>query len=137
MSTLKQKKLAKELVNNMKSNDPKTAGQILENIGYSKAIAKNPKMAIETVGVQEELEVLGFTEEAAKGVVASIMHHSENDMARLKASDQIFKVVGSYAPERRENLNVNLTANTESTKEEQEIVQKAEEDLMMLYAEKE
>ena len=127
MPTLKQKKLAKEIVENLESSEPKSAGEILESIGYSKAIAKNPKMAIEGKGVQEELEVLGFSEEAAKGVVASILHHSDNDMARLKASDQMFKVLGSYAPEKRENVNLNLNSNI--TPKSQALAKQYEEEM--------
>jgi hypothetical protein len=135
ITTTRQKRLAKNIVDSLQNNGEDTAKAIVEKSGYTGATLKNPKQVISRAGVQEELQVLGFTEEAAKGVVASILHHSDNDMARLKASDQIFKVLGSYAPVKNENTNVNL--NVEITPQEEEIAKKANEDLKKLYGEKE
>lgn len=108
MPTIKQKKLAQELVNNLQKPIPDTAGQILEKIGYSKGIQKSPSQVIDTPGVKKALEDLGFTEEFAKKKVVEIMQTSENEMAVLKGAEQIFKVHGSYAAEKHTNLNVNL-----------------------------
>lgn len=107
MPTLKQRKLAEAIVEGMQQAIPPTAGQMLENVGYSKHLAKQPGRVIAQEGVQEALNDLGFTEDAAKGVVVSIMHESENDMARLSATNQVFKVLGSYAPEKTANFNAN------------------------------
>lgn len=134
MATIKQKRLAKEIISSLNQDTPIPSQVMMERAGYGKGVSKTPKRAIESKGVQEELQVLGFSEEAAKGVVASILHHSDNDMARLKASDQIFKVLGSYAPEKRENVNLNL--NAQSSPQEEEIAKKANEDLRKLYGEK-
>lgn len=132
MATQKQKKLAREIVKNLELDSPKTLGELVENGGYAEVMKKNPKRVIDAKGVKDELEVLGFTEEAAKGVVASILHHSDNDMARLKAADQIFKVQGSYAPEKHQNMNVNVDIGKQDPKEEQ-IILNAEEELKKLY----
>lgn len=110
MSTLKQKELAKAIVENAQSVTPKTAGQLLENIGYSKSTAKAiPGEIIEAKGVQEELVRLGFTEDKAKETVAKIMNDESVDPnSRLKAADMTFKVHGSYAPDKSLNLNMNV-----------------------------
>lgn len=113
MSTLQQKKVAKRIVEAMKSDVPVTGGDILENVGYSKAIVKNPKMVLESAGVKEALNELGFNEQSAKKVVEEIMLDSDVEPnARLKATDQVFKVHGSYAPEK--SVSLNMTVDTKS-----------------------
>ena len=58
MGTIKQKKAAEEIAKSMKWKESKTAGEILEKVGYSEAIAKNPKMVLESEGFLEEFEKL-------------------------------------------------------------------------------
>lgn len=109
MATVRQKKIAKLIVENARLDKPLNAGQMLEKVSYGK-ISKQPSRILESKGVKAELEILGFTEEAAMKVVQSIMHDDNVDpSARLKATDQVFKVRGTYAPERKiiANLNVN------------------------------
>lgn len=113
MSTQRQKKLAKAIVENLESKQPITAGELLENVGYSKNTAEaKPGEIMEQKGVQEELENLGFTEFNAKSVVASIMNNEgEKSTDRLKAAEMTFKVHGSFAPEKSINLNAIATYN--------------------------
>lgn len=111
MATLKQKQTAKEIINNMRRNKPMPAGRMLENIGYSEAIAKNPKYVLESKGVKEELAKLGFTEENAKKIVAEILGaefpiNKITAADKLRAAELIFKVVGSFAPEKVEQKKV-------------------------------
>src|SRR5665213_2751507 len=48
-----------------------------------------------------ELEILGFNENSAKRVVGEILtDETIEPQHRLKASEQVFKVQGSYAPEK-------------------------------------
>jgi len=102
MPTLKQKKLAKEIVTNLAANKPKTAGELLEKVGYAKNTAEaKPGEMMERKGVIEELKKLGFDEDNAKRVVGEILNESE-DNNRLKAADLVFKVNGSYAAEKHE-----------------------------------
>jgi hypothetical protein len=97
MATLKQKKLAKAIVENLEGKETKTAGEMLEKVGYSQHLVKQPGRVIESEGVQEALEEYGFTEENAKKVVSEIMLNGDVDPnARLKATDQVFKVNKSY-----------------------------------------
>lgn len=101
MATIRQKKLAKEIVDNMASNKPKSAGQMLETVGYAKNTAEaKPGEIISQKGVQEELISLGFSEENAKRVVGEILLGGENDHVKLKAAEIVFKVQGSFAPEK-------------------------------------
>ena len=111
MSTQRQKKLAKAIVENLASDKPKTSGELLENVGYSEHLVKQPGRIIEAEGVQSELIALGFSEDNAKLVVGEVLLNQEEDAnARLKAADMIFKVNGTYAPEKSINLNANINA---------------------------
>lgn len=109
MATVKQKRLAQEIIKNASGEQDLNAGQMLEKVGYSKTVAKaKPGDIIESEGVQEALADLGFSEEGAKRVVQEIMYDPDNDAnARLKATDQVFKVHGSYVNEKGGN-SVNI-----------------------------
>ena len=101
MATQKQKKVAKLIVENASLDKPLNGGEILEKTGYAPGVVKNPKDILESAGVQDELECLGFTEENAKKVVHQIMMSEESEEHnRLKAADMVFKVKGTYAPEK-------------------------------------
>lgn len=103
MPTQRQKKLAKAIVENMKSNNTKTAGQLLESIGYSKNTAEGiPGEIINSKGVVEELANLGISIEAADKVVGSILKKGR-DEHKLKAADLTYKRLGGYAPEKHEH----------------------------------
>lgn len=108
--TPKQENLAHEIVKNAKRSRPLNKAQLLENAGYSKSVAQaNPQDIIDQKGVQIALKDLGFTEDNAKRVVAKILHNeSSKDADRLHAAEQVFKVHGSYAPEKRLNATVNI-----------------------------
>lgn len=107
MPTLRQKKVAKLVVENSALDQPKTGGEIVESSGYGVSMKKNPQVILNSAGVLEELNNLGFSEEGAKQVVQEIMYNEEVDAnARLKATDQVFKIHGSYAPEKSVNLSV-------------------------------
>ena len=110
MSTQKQKKVAKLLIENISLDSPLNGGQILEKTGYAPGVVKNPSDILDSKGVQEELALAGFTEGNAKQVVSDIMlDDSVEPNARLKATDQVFKVQGSYAPEKR-NVKVDISS---------------------------
>lgn len=120
MATQRQKKIAKLIVENATLDNPLNAGEIVEKGRYSKSMQIKPGKVIESAGVQEELEILGFTEENAKQVVKDIMLDVEADKnSRLKAADMVFKVKGSYAPEKRET-KVDITSYAEYSNDELE-----------------
>lgn len=105
MANQRQKKLAKGIVSNIKKKNPLNGMQLLISAGYSEVTARaSSTRTIEQKGVQEELIKMGFTEDAAKETVTKVMLNefvSPGD--RLKAADMVFKVSGSYAPEKQEH----------------------------------
>ena len=107
MSTLKQKKVAKLIIENSTLEEPLNAGQIVEKSRYSKSMQIKPGLVINSQGVMDALDDYGFNENNAKRVVAEILLNEEVDPSnRLKASQEVFKVHGSYAPEKSVTLNV-------------------------------
>lgn len=110
MATVRQAKLAKAIVENSKRDKPLNKKELLVSVGYSPITADVKQGEImEQKGVKEELEILGFTEHAAMKVVDEIMNDKNVDpSARLKATDQVFKVRGTYAPERSIVANIQV-----------------------------
>ena len=112
MPTTKQKKVAEAIILNATLDKPLTGGEIVENSGYGESMSLYPGRILESEGVKQALNDFGFTEDNARQVVTEIMLDSEIDpSARLKATDQVFKVHGTYAAEKREirSLNVDIT----------------------------
>lgn len=110
--TIRQKRLAEAIVLNAKAKKPKNKQEIVASSGYSATTARHHATTIiDQKGVQKELEVLGFTSENAKKVVANIMlnEHAE-DRDRLTASKLVFEIHGDFAPEKRLNINVDAEA---------------------------
>lgn len=108
-ATIKQERVAGLIIENASLDKPLNAGQILEKAGYNKNISKTPGKVINSRGVQEELEMAGFNERAAMKVVDEIMNDKNVDpSARLKATDQVFKVRGTYAPEKSIVANIQV-----------------------------
>lgn len=113
MPTIRQKRVAKLIIENSKLDKPLNGGAMLAKVGYSKSMqTAKVNDVLESDGVQEALRESGFTEDNAKKVVESIMLNERVEPnARLKASDMVFKVHGSYAPERNINTNLNIKVN--------------------------
>lgn len=116
MATLKQKKVAKLIVETLSQEKPTTGKAMLESVGYGSALQDQPGRVLRSEGVLSELKAYGFDPEIAKGVVADILLGGENDTVKLKAADIIFKVNGSYAAEKHLNVNVDLEATEEIKK---------------------
>lgn len=113
MPTLKQKKLAKAVVDSLSSKKTVTKESLLVSVGYSELTAdRNANAVFTSSGVVEELKTYGFDVDSAKKVVGTILTNGENDTVKLKAADMIFKVGGTYAAEKHMNLNVNVEADS-------------------------
>lgn len=109
MSTIRQKKLANAIIENLVAKQPLNKGELVESVGYSvKSAEKKTNEIINSKGVQQELVAFGFNEDKAKEVVAEILVAGENDTVKLKAAEMIFKVQGSFAPEKHLTLNVQI-----------------------------
>lgn len=125
MGTIRQQKLAQAIVKNIQAEEPLNKKELLVSVGFNKQTAeKNQKAVIESKGVQEEMIKLGFDPETAKQVVSEILIGGENDNVKLKAADMIFKVHGTYAPEKSVNLNVEVEP-TERIKKLADLLRKA------------
>lgn len=75
----------------------KTDKEIVRAAGYGISVEDSPDKVLETSGVKEALEELGFTSENAKKVVQKILNSEEAEHRdRLKAADMVFKVKGDY-----------------------------------------
>lgn len=107
MATTKQKRVAKLIIDNLSIDKPLNGGEMLEKVGYSEGIQKYPSRVLDSEGVQEELRSLGFHEDNAKRVVGEILDSTEEQsQVRLKAAEMVFKVKGSFAPEKSIVVNV-------------------------------
>lgn len=114
MPTIRQKKVAKKLIEAMALPNPPTGGQIVESSGYGKSMSLYPGRVIDTEGVREAMTELGFSEEGAKSVVQEILYDKKaKHHDRLDAAEKVFKVHGTYAPEKSVNLNVEVVAPPE------------------------
>lgn len=112
MPTIRQKKLANSLVENLQADKPLNKQELVASVGYSPNVAeKKAKEIIESKGTQQELRKLGFDPDTAKEIVGEILTAGENDTVKLKAADMVFKVHGSYAAEKHVNLNLEVEAD--------------------------
>ena len=100
MATIRQKNLVNNIVSNIQKQRWKTLKDLLIASGFSLTSAtQNTKAIIQSKGVQNQLVSIGFNEDVAKAVVSEILLlGSENN--RLRAAQEIFKVSGTYAPEK-------------------------------------
>lgn len=131
MPTLRQKKLAKNIVENSKRDKPLNKQELVVSSGYGEISAKSSAhIILEQKGVQEALSDLGFTEDGAKKVVQEIMYNPKVDAnSRLKATDQVFKVHGSYAPEKTASVNLEVKGDIKDFQELEAVRIKYEEEL--------
>lgn len=122
VSTMRQRKLANEIVKDLKSKGkPRNKRELMVDSGYSKSTAEaSPHVIFNQEGTQKAiavaLEASGFTEENARKVVQSIMmNEAEESAVRIRAASEVFKVLGSYAAEK--SFNLTATASVDELKE--------------------
>lgn len=129
MPTVREEKLADIIIENAVSDKGMTAKQMLVKAGYDETTAQaTPGRVIAQDGVQEALAAKGFSEENAKRVIGEIIDDKRTKPdTRINAAKEIFKVSGSYAPEKK--LNVNLSADIEDFKQYEELSLKYDEDM--------
>ncbi len=114
MSTIRQKKLAKNIAENMRAKKPRNKKELLVASGYSEITAKaSPNIIMEQKGVVDELEILGFSVQRAKEVLAGILNApSIYEMVtpenQIRAAQEVFKVFGAYAPDKHMTVNIDI-----------------------------
>lgn len=113
--TPRQRRVAKLVVDAaMGKFEAESNKDIIAAAGYGKGLQNTPQRVMNSDGVKEALEDYGFTPEGAKKVVESILYNRKAaDKDRLKASEMVFKVHGTYAAEKHLSVNVNADVNTE------------------------
>lgn len=108
----RQEILADQIIFEASVEPGKRRGKValVEAGGYATAQARHKSgEIIQSDGVKKALAEKGFSEEAAKKVVAEIMGSSKTKPeTRLKATDQVFRVFGSYK-ESASGPNVNIS----------------------------
>lgn len=108
-STPMQKRLARRIPEIIASNQNITGGELVKSVGYGHSMSRKPGEVLNSRGVQAELEIIGFTEEKAKEVVAVILgDEDEKADSRLKAAEMVFKTFGTFVPDRSVSVNVNV-----------------------------
>ena len=131
MPTLKQKAVAKQIIEQAESGEVKNGKELLADIGYSEAIQKNPKLILESPGVAQALADYGFNEDNAKQVVAKILldRRTKAD-TRINAAKEVFKVHGSYktdeTPKPQLHIHINLSDLTPEKRKQFAITGKME-----------
>lgn len=97
----------------MIADEPKTAGELLENVGYSHSVSiAKPGEIINQKGVKDALFALGFDSDNARRVVAEILNdETVEPQIRLKAAGEVFKINGDYAAEKSFNMTVNTSVD--------------------------
>lgn len=102
MATTKQKRVAKLIIENATLDKPLNGGQMLAKVGYAKSMHKaKVNDVLESEGVLETLNEYGFTEDNAKMVVSEILlDPKQKGDTRINAAKEVFKVRGSYAPDK-------------------------------------
>ncbi len=110
MPTVRQTRLAKAIIENAVAEKPLNKKDLLVSAGYDLTTAEaTPARVIEQKGTQQALADFGFTEENAKMVVSEILLDPETDKnTRINAAKEVFKVHGTYAPEKKLVGNFNL-----------------------------
>lgn len=105
MPTLRQRRVAKRVVEALNNNEDISGGALLKSVDYGTGLQRSPGRVLESEGFKEALSELIDVDEI-DNVVKSIMHNGE-DHNRLKAGDMLYKRAGAYAAEKKMNLNVN------------------------------
>ena len=99
MPTLKQRRTAEKTLENIGKPKPLTKGAILAQVGYSKAIQKNPKAVYDTAGYkQAEQEILikyKIDKNSRLKRLAEIFYDKDK-RAAIAANQEISKMQGDY-----------------------------------------
>lgn len=114
MPTIKQKQTAEKTLENIGKHNPLTKGQVLAQVGYSKAIVKNPKAVYETAGYKEALDDILTENKIDKNSrlkrLADIFWGKSTREA-LGANKEITLMLGEYAEKETKMIGLFSTIN--------------------------
>jgi hypothetical protein len=108
MARIRQKLVARDIVEKTKNGEAIVMKEILAKRGYSKSVQKNPEQVLESIGVKQELSNLGFTVEGADGVVENILYNGKSEKTQLTAANLVYERLGAKAPDKSINVNVSV-----------------------------
>lgn len=113
MSSQKQKKLAKQIAQDIANGTERTDKDLVTSVGYSEITADaHSKRTLESQGLKDELEKLGINLDEADSVVRSILksptvYEMVTPDNQLRAADMIYKRLGAYAAsDKKPDVNV-------------------------------
>jgi hypothetical protein len=96
MPTLRQRKVAKRVKQALENGEDITGGELLKSVDYGTGLQRSPGRVLQSEGVQEALEDLGFSIQGADEVVKNILYKSKREDMKLRAADMIYKRRGAY-----------------------------------------
>ena|SRR3990167_811171 len=106
MATVRQRIVAEKILEDIGNNSYRTGGQILRESGYSEAIAKNPKMIIESKGVQAILnEVVDIKKlvECTNKIALDV----KDKRAALSAQNILYRLTNVYPDRESKGSQIN------------------------------
>lgn len=88
-------------------DSPKDLGVILEDIGYSKSIALNPQMVLESKGFKQAVRDLGLTEDfITSSLVEDIKAKPKNRLGELRLGSEILGMSDNEERPKEKGTNV-------------------------------
>lgn len=138
MATTKQQRLAEVIVENQFIDKPLTAGQMLEKVGYSDNLIKQPGRVIAAEGVQKSIAEL-IPDDLLIRKHKELLELTDKDgymdvQGVTKGLDMAYKLKGSYAAEKSTSVNVNVDVNKTDKSELEAMREKFEEQLKQQLA---
>ena len=130
MGTIKQQKTAKAMVEGEATNKQ----SMLEKVGYSKGIAKSPSRVLESKGFLEEFDKLVPDKKLTKKH-NQLLEDVKSEI-QIKALDLAYKVKGSYAPDKKQTVSLNLNAELKNSQESRDLVTEYEDKVKEMLKEK-
>lgn len=105
----RQRKLGEIVAEAFINGEDVSGKALVEAAGYAKN--SPPAVILSSKKAQEAISQALFSVDNAQEIVGEIMSNPDNDPTdRLKAADMVFKSYGSYAPEKKINLDVRMGA---------------------------
>lgn len=134
MATFRQKAAAKETVKIITGeSELKTSKELLAKCSYGKGLQKQPNRVLESKGYLETLDKY-LPDDYLADKHTELINDKESAI-RIKALDLAYKVKGSYAPEKKQSVNLNLNTELKNSKQSRELIDEYEQKLQNMLKE--